>query len=99
MTINITQEVGKLTIEPIGRLDTTTAPKFQESLIPSFEKSKIIVLDLKQLTYISSAGLRVLLIGQKLATSKNASMQLINVSEEIIEVLDMTGFSDILTIL
>ena len=98
MTINKTQENGKLTIALEGRLDTSTSPKFQEALIPAIGESKEIRIDLTKLAYVSSAGLRVLLMGQKEAKAKSASMTLFNVSEEVMEVFDITGFSDILTI-
>ena len=98
MTITKTQENGIVTLSLDGRLDTTTAPKLQDALIPAFGEAKAIMLDFKDLKYVSSAGLRVLLMGQKTARSKGASMTLTNVSEEIIEVFDMTGFSDMLTI-
>ena len=98
MTINKTQENGKLTIAPAGRLDTSTSPQFQEALIPAFGEAKEVMIDLAELEYVSSAGLRVLLMGQKEAKAQNAAMTLCNVSEEIMEVFDMTGFSDMLTI-
>lgn len=81
-----------------GRLDTTTAPQLQEVLIPEFDVSKDIILDFNTLAYVSSAGLRVLLMGQKTATAKGGSIIITGVSEEIMEVFEMTGFSSILTI-
>ena len=98
MTINETMENGKLTIALEGRLDTTTATQLQEVLIPAFDEAKEINLNFAKLAYVSSAGLRVLLMGQKTAKVKCAVMTVSNVSEEIMEVLDMTGFSDMLTI-
>ena len=98
MIINKTQENGKLTLSLEGRLDTTTAPKLQETLIPAFDEAKEIMLDFTKLAYVSSAGLRVLLMGQKTAKAKDASMTVSNISDEIMEVLEMTGFSDMLTI-
>ena len=99
MNIEKTLKDGKLILAVDGRLDVITAPQFQETLIPAFDEAKEIVLDLAKLDYVSSAGLRVLLMGQKTATAKDASMTVVNVSEEIMEVLDMTGFTDMLTIL
>jgi anti-anti-sigma factor len=81
-----------------GRLDTATAPGLQEVLIPAFEEADTVELDFKGVAYISSAGLRVLLLGEKTAKSKNRSMDLLNVSEDIRQVFEMTGFSDILKI-
>lgn len=98
MTINKTHENGKSTFALEGRLDTTTAPQLQGELIPVFDEEKEVILDFSQLAYVSSAGLRVLLIGQKTAKAKGASMTVTGVSEEIMEVLEMTGFADILTI-
>ena len=98
MTINKTQENGKLTFALGGRLDTTTAPQLDAALLPAFDEAKEIILDFTGLAYVSSAGLRVLLMGQKEAKKKSASMILTGVSEEIMEVFEMTGFADMLTI-
>ena len=98
MTIDKTQENGKLTLVINGKLDTTTAPQFKEVLIPSIDEARQIELDLTKLSYISSAGLRVLLLGQKTATANGVSMTLCGVSEEIKEILEMTGFVNILKI-
>ena len=98
MTINKTQENETITLGLEGRLDTTTSPEFQEALIPAFDEANDIKLDFAKLGYVSSAGLRVLLMGQKTAKAKNASMTLYNVSAEIMEVFEMTGFDDVLTI-
>ena len=99
--MNIIKEVlgekTKLTIE--GRLDTTSAPQLQQDLIPEFDNAKELELDFKDLAYISSAGLRVLLMAEKAAKSRDAKFTLTNVSDEIMEVLEMTGFSEILTII
>ena len=98
MTINKKPENGKLTLIIEGRLDTTTAPQLQDALIPLFDEAKQIELDFAQLVYISSAGLRALLVGQKTAESKGSTMTLTGVSEEIKHIFEMTGFNDILTI-
>ena len=98
MTINKTMQHKKIVIALDGRLDTITAPKLQDELTLSFEKSSEITLDFTNLSYISSAGLRTLLAGHKAALSKNATMILTGVSEEILEVINMTGFSEFLTI-
>jgi anti-anti-sigma factor len=98
MIITKNQSEEKLVLSLEGRLDTITAPDLQEQLIPEFDKTKHIQLDFKQLAYVSSAGLRVLLIGEKTAKAKGGKMSLVNVSAEIKEILEMTGFVDILTI-
>jgi anti-anti-sigma factor len=99
MTINKTSDNGNLTIILEGRLDTTTAPQFQEALIPSFDEAKEIVLDFAGLEYISSAGLRVLMTGQKTSKAKGTALTVKNVSDEIMEIFEVTNFTDILTII
>ncbi len=96
MTINKKNENGVCKIEVIGRLDTTTAPELEQT-IDGLEKVSDLVFDFKNLEYISSAGLRVILKTQKIMNSKG-SMKLINVNDDVMEVFDITGFSDILTI-
>ncbi len=98
MTISKSSRNEKIIFAIEGRLDTTTAPQLQEVLIPAFDDSKDITLDFAELVYVSSAGLRVLLMGQKQAKKTGGSMTLCGVSEEVMEVLEMTGFADMLTI-
>ena len=98
MKINKTQEDGKITLALDGRLDTATAPNLQEVLIPAIGDVSEVILDFTDLAYISSAGLRVLLMGEKATKSGDSKMTLINVSEEIMEIFDMTGFADMLNI-
>lgn len=97
MTIEIKRNAGEITIELVGRLDTTTAPALDKTISEDIGDTKALVLDLKGLEYISSAGLRVLL-GAQIKMQKVGSMKVINVREEVMEVLEMTGFADILTI-
>ena len=97
MTIEIKRNEKEITIEVAGRLDTTTAPALEKSVGENIDGIKSLVLDFEGLEYISSAGLRVLLGAQK-KIQKTATMKLINVCEEVMEVLEMTGFADILTI-
>ena len=97
MTINVNKEGEKLTIAPVGRIDSTTAPEFGKSVEDNIEGIKELIIDFAKLEYISSAGLRVLLSTQK-TMSKIGSMKLINVGEVIMDVLNITGFVDILTI-
>ncbi|MCR4590238.1 MAG: STAS domain-containing protein [Lachnospiraceae bacterium] len=80
-----------------GRLDTTTAPQLEGDIKESIEGVKSLVMDLAKLEYISSAGLRVLLSAQK-TMNKQGSMVVRNVRDEVNEIFDVTGFSDILTI-
>lgn len=98
MNINKTQNGDKTTITLSGRLDTTTAPQLQLELLPEFDTAKEVVLDFAELVYVSSAGLRVLLMGQKKAKANGIAQTLINVSADIMEIFEMTGFAGILTI-
>ena len=89
---------GELTIELSGRLDTTTSPELEKELKNSVvDDIKKLVFDFSTLEYISSAGLRVLLAAQKVM-NKQGEMIILNASSDIMEVFDITGFSDILTI-
>lgn len=96
--MNIEKTVGDaLTLSLSGRLDTSTAPKLQEALIPAFDESKRIVLDFAGIEYVSSAGLRVLLLGAKAAKAAGGTQTLINVSGEVMEVFELTGFDSVLS--
>ena len=97
MTIEIKRNAEETIIELVGRLDTTTAPALDKAISGDIEGTKKLVIDFKSLEYISSAGLRVLLGAQK-KMQKIGSMKVINVCEEVMEVFEMTGFADILTI-
>ena len=81
----------------IGRLDTTTAPELEAAIDACAAEITDLVLDCGELEYVSSAGLRVILKAQKLMNAKGA-MKLTHVNETIMEVFDITGFADILTI-
>ena len=96
MTINKNLEGSKLTVAVEGRLDTTTAPQLEEEFKNSLEGVEDLVLDFSKLDYISSAGLRVLLSAQK-QMNKVGKMTLTGVSPEIMEIFEVTGFSDILS--
>ena len=97
MTIEIKRNSDQTVIELVGRLDTTTAPALDKTIRDDIADTKNLVLDIKKLEYISSAGLRVLLGAQK--KMKNiGTMKVINVCEEVMEVFEMTGFADILNI-
>ncbi len=97
MTITKEQNGQELSIALEGRLDTTTSPELEGELKGSLDGITSLTIDLAALDYISSAGLRVLLSAQK-TMNKQGSMVVKNVSEEIMEVFEVTGFSDILTI-
>ena len=97
MTIEIKKNEQQTIIEVVGRLDTTTAPALDKTINQDAFDAKNLVLDLKGLEYISSAGLRVLLSAQK-KMQKIGSMKVKNVCPEVMEIFEMTGFADILTI-
>ncbi len=97
MVINKTRNGDELTVAVEGRLDTTTAPELDDMLKAELGDVKKLLFDFAKLDYISSAGLRVLLISQK-TMNKQGSMVIKNVNEEINEIFEVTGFSDILTI-
>lgn len=97
MTITNERNNDKLTIAIEGRLDTTTAPQLEQFLGENTDGIAGIVLDMEKLEYISSAGLRVLLAAHK-KMIKTGTLKLVNVCDEVMEVFDMTGFTDILDI-
>ena len=97
MTIEIKKNENETIIEIVGRLDTITAPALDKTINEDIGDAKNLVLDVKGMEYISSAGLRVLLSAQK-KMQKIGSMKVINVCEEVMEVFEMTGFADILVI-
>ena len=97
MTMEIKKNAEAAVIEIAGRLDTTSAPALEKAINEDIGDAKNLVLDLKGVQYISSAGLRVLLGAQK-KMQKIGSMKVSNVCEAVMEVLEMTGFADILVI-
>lgn len=96
MIINKTAEKTKLCLALAGRLDTTTASDLEKELDASLDGVRELVLDLKNLSYISSAGLRVMLKAQK-KMNIQGRMKIKGASEVIMEVFEITGFADILT--
>ena len=97
MTIEIKKNKEEIILEITGRLDTTTAPALEKTINENLEGVKTLILDLKSLEYISSAGLRVLLSAQK-KMQQVGEMKVMNVCELVMEVFEMTGFADILAI-
>ena len=97
MEITKTLDQLTLTIALAGRLDTSTAPALEAELSTSLTNVATLILDFEKLEYISSAGLRVLLGAQK-TMSKQGSMKVIHVNPDIMEVFEITGFCDVLTI-
>ena len=97
MTIEIKKNATETIIEIVGRLDTITAPALDKTINEDIGDTKNLVLDVKGMEYISSAGLRVLLSAQK-KMQKIGSMTVKNVCAEVMDVFQMTGFADILVI-
>ena len=97
MTIEIKRNVEELVLQIVGRLDTTTAPALEKTIMENMNDVKNLTLDFKELEYISSAGLRVLLSAQK-KMQQIGKMKVTNVCEEVMEVFEITGFADILVI-
>ena len=98
MNIIFTRDGTTLTVALEGRLDTVSAPELENGLKPALDGISLLVFDLRNLTYISSAGLRILIASLKEMKAKDGSMTLINVSEGVREILDLTGFGLILDI-
>ena len=97
MTIEIKKNREQTVVEIVGRLDTITAPALDKTINEDIGDTKNLVLDVKGMEYISSAGLRVLLAAQK-KMQKIGSMKVTGVCAEVMEVFEMTGFADILVI-
>ena len=97
LNIEKKNENGNAVFKLEGHLDTVTAPEFEQSLKESLGGVSGLTIDLEKLDYISSAGLRVLLSTQKVM-NKQGSMKVVNVNETIMEIFEVTGFTDILTI-
>ena len=96
MLINKTVNGSELTVALDGRLDTTTAPQLEKEL-DSLSDIKMLIIDMEKLVYVSSAGLRVLLKAQKVM-NKQGKMTVKNVSQEIKEIFEVTGFDELLNI-
>ena len=97
LNIEKTTNASELTVALTGRLDTTTAPELEKELKASLDGVSALAIDMAALEYISSAGLRVLLSAQK-TMNKQGEMKVVHVNETIMEIFEVTGFSDILTI-
>ncbi len=97
MQINKQMEGTKVTYALEGRLDTTTSPQLEAELKENLEGVKDLIFDFSQLEYISSAGLRVMLMAQKMMNAQG-NMIVKNVNEIVMEVFEVTGFDEILTI-
>ena len=98
MNISRTRENGILTIALDGKMDITTAPDLEQVVMKDLDGVTRLIMDFEKLTYISSAGLRVLLIAQKKMTGQGGSMEVVHVNEMVMEVMTAMGFADIMTI-
>ena len=98
MIVSKKQEGSNLTVALEGRIDTLTAPQLETELAPLLEGVSALVIDMAQVAYISSAGLRVLLSTHKKMLSAGGSLTIANAVPAVREVFDITGFSDILTL-
>ena len=98
MEIKTTTTAGGAELILTGRLDTVTSTKLQTAFTEAIGSSETVTLDFAGVEYVSSAGLRVLLQGQKTAQASEKNMKLKNVSSDVMEVFEITGFSGILTI-
>lgn len=97
LDIKKTIEGEKALLELSGRIDSNTAVKLEQAVKASIDGVTELTLDMKETEYISSAGLRVLLAAQK-QMNKQGKMKVLNVNETVMEVFEITGFADILTI-
>ena len=97
MTYEIIQDGDKTIIRVEGRIDTQTAPQLETCIMDSVEKATNLAIDLSDVEYISSSGLRLLLAMQKIM-AKQGEMVVAGANDEIKEVFDITGFADILTL-
>ena len=97
LNIETKRNASELTVLLSGRLDTNTAPELEKALNASLEGVDTLIIDMEKLDYISSAGLRVLLAAQK-TMNRQGSMKVKNANEIIMEIFEVTGFADILTI-
>jgi len=97
MTVTKTEKNGCFSFEIEGRVDTITAPELEKEIRDCTDKAESIVLDFAKVEYISSAGLRVLLFAHK-TMAKKGGLTIKNVNSDIVEIFEVTGFSDILNI-
>ncbi|MCI9440225.1 MAG: STAS domain-containing protein [Ruminococcus sp.] len=96
--MEITEKIQKeeIILEITGRIDTNTSRLLQEKLLSTFQKSRNVWMDLKHVDYVSSAGLRVFLIGVKTAQANMGTLKFSGVQEQVMEVLQITGFDKVL---
>ena len=99
MEVNIDKDSEPVKVSLVGRLDTNTSGQLETALNELFDKEKFnVVIDLKDLEYVSSSGLRVFLGAQKKVSAASGNMVVKNVNDTVMEVFEMTGFLDVLTV-
>ena len=98
MTIDESRSDDKLQLNIHGKIDAIASPELQNEVLKAFQKSSNVILNFADVSYISSAGLRALLIGQKTAGSKGGKFLIINVNDSVMEVLRMTGLQKVLNV-
>ena len=96
MNIGVRRDGGKLVMMPVGRIDAKTAPEFEHELGKNLSGIDDLVIDLGEVDYLSSAGLRVILYAQKIMNNQG-SMKVINVNDDVMDILEVTGFAQIIT--
>ena len=87
-----------LTVKPVGRLDTATSPVLEKELEPYMEGVQDVLMDFAEVEYISSGGLRVLLAVEQLLENRGGKLRLIHVNSNIMEIFDLVGFMDVVTV-
>ena len=98
MTIDVVNFEDKVQLNVHGKVDANALDEFQSEILKSFQKSKTVIVDFADTTYISSAGLRALLIGEKTAASKGGKFLIINANETVKDVIRVTGLGKVLNI-
>ncbi len=99
MSATVFEKQGnKLTVKPKGRLDTATSPVLEKELKKHLDGVQAIVMDFSNVEYISSGGLRVLLATEQLMETRSGSMKLIHVNQHILEIFELVGFMEVITV-
>ncbi len=98
LIVNKNEEGSKLTLSLEGRLDMLTTDILENALDGALDQVEELVMDLKDLEYISSAGLRIFLKAEQAVEEKNGTMKIINLSDDVHEIFEITGFADVFTI-
>ncbi len=98
MKIEAVEEGNSLRLNIEGKIDTLTSREFQDTVLNSFRKYSNVIVNMEEVSYVSSAGLRAFLIGQKTAASKGGSFSILNVDQGVMDVFKATGFDKVLDI-